>query len=93
MGTQIAYKCGLHKHRSPEAARECFLKNFFVNFEKSIQQCREEHDQYEREHAHVAQDPKLIPEVLPLGSLTTIDWLFATAEKQIAELIRLHQLV
>ena len=38
---QIASKCG-HKHRSPEAAQKCFIKNFFVNFEQSILQCREQ---------------------------------------------------
>jgi hypothetical protein len=92
MGTKIVYKCG-HAHRSADAAESCRIKNFFKNYDQSLIQCREQHEQYEREQAHVAQDPKLIPEVLPLGSFSTINWLFAPAVQQIAELIRLHQLV
>jgi hypothetical protein len=90
MDTKIT-KCG-HKHGSPEAAQKCFIKNFFVNFDKSIQQCREQHREWEREQAASEQHPK-IAESIALGSLGTIDWLFATAERQIAELIRLHGLV
>jgi hypothetical protein len=58
MDTQIAYKCGLHKHRSPEAARECFLKNFFVNFEQSRDQLREQRREREREQAASASPTK-----------------------------------
>ena len=39
MDTQFS-KCG-HKHCSPEAAQKSFIKGFFVDYERSIQQCKE----------------------------------------------------
>lgn len=61
--TKIVCNCG-HAPRSADAAQTCRIKNFFKNFDQSLIQCEEQ--------AHV--DPKLIPEVLPLGGSVLI-WL------------------